>query len=607
MALATLSVDFEAKLAKLEQGFDRASRLSEKFAADQERRFAAVKGAATAIGSALAGAFSVTQIAQFARATVDGLDALNDLKDATGASVENISALEDVAARTGTSFESMASTLVKFNKELSDAKGGSEGANIFKNLGLSVEELRKQDPAEALRQTAVALSAFSDEGNKARYIQALFGKSVQEAAPFLKDLAEQGRLNATVTAQQAQAAEDFNKQLFELEKNAKDTGRAFVNELLPALNRFFKETKEAESGLERLAAFLRGTGFGSGLKLIGVDIFGKDQQDQVANLQRDLDATNKLLEAGNLSEERRLRLLERRRILEADIAQMRITLPEADYSNEGRTRPRPVLGALPDADKKAKKEKDPLRGPVIPVDILDERNRLEREFQALLDRTPTAKLEKQRDAQVMLAKAYEDGRFGIVGSQVALDKYIEAAQSALPDAVETALVELERMADESSEFFAEAARNIQDTMGDTLKRSLKGDFDDIKDAWKNMLFDLVAQAAAAKLNQALFGSDFGKTGQLGGALGNLFGTGGTYPTGGMYEGSYTVPSFGGQSASGGRMSAMSARQSVVIDNSGQTINVGADVSRAEVEKAIATANARTEERLRRSMRQGTYT
>ncbi len=180
----------------------------------------------------------------------NGIDALNDLKDATGSSVENLSALEDIGARTGTSFDVVGASLIKFNAALKDAKPNSNQEAAFRALGLSINELKAIDPAEALRKTAVALTGFADDANKARLVQELFGKSLRDVAPFLNDLATQGRLVATVTAEQAEAAEKFNKQLSNLQKNAGDAGRALVNEMLPPLNRALEVfTKLKETGL----------------------------------------------------------------------------------------------------------------------------------------------------------------------------------------------------------------------------------------------------------------------------------------------------------------------------------------------------------------------
>jgi hypothetical protein len=187
------------------------------------------------------------------KSIVDGLDALNDIKDATGASIENISALEDVAARTGTSIETVSSALTKFNRDLQQAKPGSEIAKTLKAIGLNAEELKRLDPAEALLETSKALAGFADDGNKARGIQNLFGKSVREVAPFLKDLAEQGKLNATVTTKQAEEAEKFNKQVFELQKNLKDLGRSVFAPAIEGVNAVGKAAAGGAVGFDQLS------------------------------------------------------------------------------------------------------------------------------------------------------------------------------------------------------------------------------------------------------------------------------------------------------------------------------------------------------------------
>ena len=250
MAIATLSIDIEAKLASLEQGMTNATRIVEKNAGQMALAMEGVKGAFIGIGAALAAGLSIGAIVGFTREVINGLDALNDLKDATGASIENISALEDVALRTGTSFESLATTLVKFNKVLNEAgsKEDSGASRVLKALGLDAAELKKIDPAEALLQTAVAFQNFAADGDKARAAQVLFGKSIQEVAPFLKDLAEKGKLNATVTTEQAQAAEDFNKRLFSMKKNTIDAARAFASEFLPQLDKLFPATEQGAKG-----------------------------------------------------------------------------------------------------------------------------------------------------------------------------------------------------------------------------------------------------------------------------------------------------------------------------------------------------------------------
>jgi len=242
MALATLSIDLVAKLAQFESDMGKAARASERTASQIAGAFGVIKSAA----GGLAAGIGVGGLIAFTRSTIDALDALNDVKDATGASIENISALEDVAGRTGTTLDVVTGSLIKLNQTLTAAKEGSPQAAALQAIGLSAEELRRLDPAEALRRTAVALAGFADDGNKARLVQELFGKSLREVAPFLGDLAKQTELVAKVTAEQAAEAEKFNLQLFAMQKNLQDVSRSLVGPILTGMNGLIEKFKEGK-------------------------------------------------------------------------------------------------------------------------------------------------------------------------------------------------------------------------------------------------------------------------------------------------------------------------------------------------------------------------
>jgi lambda family phage tail tape measure protein len=247
MALATLSIDLEARLAKLDGDLGRAVRLNEKAAADIQARWdglaSGIGMAAGAVGSAVISGALLQQL----RGIVDGIDALNDVSDATGSSVEKISALEDVALRTGASLETVESAMLKLNQALKGAKEGDDTDRALKQIGLSAKELRDIDPADAVKVVSDALANFADDGNKARLVQELFGKSAKELAPFLKDLADRTSLLGTVTKEQAKEAERFNLQLSELHANSVQAGRSMVSDLLPALNKIIEGMRTASS------------------------------------------------------------------------------------------------------------------------------------------------------------------------------------------------------------------------------------------------------------------------------------------------------------------------------------------------------------------------
>lgn len=239
MAAGEIVVSLLAKTGSFSTDIERSTKAAEK-------RMKEMQQTASQWGAAIGVAFTAaaTAGAYMAKSLIDGLDKLNDVADATGASVENISALENAALRTGNSFESVESALIKLNASLKGTDDDGKAARALEAIGLRADDLRKLDPAEALRQTAVALSTFADDGDKARLVQELFGKSVREVGPFLKDLAEKTELVGTVTGEQAKQAEALNHQLAEISKNSVDAKRALLGELLPALNATIRAMRE---------------------------------------------------------------------------------------------------------------------------------------------------------------------------------------------------------------------------------------------------------------------------------------------------------------------------------------------------------------------------
>lgn len=200
----------------------------------------------------------IRDIGRVPGAVINAVDALNDVKDATGASIENLSALEDIGARTGTSFDTITSGLVKFNMGLKDADPDNPVAQALKRIGLNAAELRKMDPAEALLEVSKSMQKYAADGDRARLMQDIFGKSTREVAAFMKDLAEKGKLVATVTTEQAEEAEAFNKELFAMQKNVADLSRGFMMDLVTGINAAAKALREGGL-IEGMRALFGGT------------------------------------------------------------------------------------------------------------------------------------------------------------------------------------------------------------------------------------------------------------------------------------------------------------------------------------------------------------
>lgn len=222
-----------------------------------------VEGVAASLGlslGALGAGITLGAVISSLKTAADAMDRLNDAADATGASVESLSKLENVARRNGASIELVEGAVLRMNKALTATdEEGSAAAGVLKALGLSAAELKRLDPAEALQQVARAFQTFENDGNKARAAQILFGRSIAEVAPFLKDLAEAGTLNATVTTRQAEEAERFNKSLFALQTNVGNVARSIAADMIPALNTLFDSLSRNTQATGSLLAGLRET------------------------------------------------------------------------------------------------------------------------------------------------------------------------------------------------------------------------------------------------------------------------------------------------------------------------------------------------------------
>lgn len=506
----------------------------------------------------------VAGIVSMFRSIVGGLDHLNDLKDATGASVKNLSALEDIAARTGTSMDTAGDALLKLNKALNTASDpNSDAAAAFKAIGLSVDDLKKKDPVEALQEVGIALAKFADDGNKGRVVMTLLGKATGEVAPLLKDLAEAGKLTAKDWTEQAEQAERFNKELFALQKNATDAARTIAGPLLVALNaaaeRFRENSKNANGFWE--------------IFLATRNIFRNPAQD-LADLRAQIASLDKTLADPLTPEVYRVALLDKRVKLTAELAALLPKLDSKAGAGRGFVNPdvvKPSLRAnvqggapkkdeITDAQKALAGYVDELQRQLDKERELTEVERAREVLSSLGTLGQVAQvrelvlgmadmaqksresseawkeLNKQSAEQLAQIKAIDDaldgfsGRTGIALKQAQTarlefrlamgETFSQEELEAIVNGIAGITPVIKEATDDWTEFATQAARNIQDALGQTIADTLSGDFQNIGQMWKNLLIRMASEAAAAQIGAALFGG-YGKGGNS--DIGGLFG------------------------------------------------------------------------------------
>lgn len=541
------------------------------------QRMAGLAGEAEGLSSRFVALGATVGSALLAKGFFDGLvagvDRLNDLKDATGASIGNISALEDIAARAGTQFEVVSTSLTKLNQALLTAKPGDDVTAALEAIGLQAEELRRIDPAEALLQVAKGLDQFADDGSKARVQLQLFGRSSREVSTLLKDVAEAGALNSKSTEEQTAAAEKYVKVQGANQKALQDLGRSVVAAVLPAINALSEaiHTADEETGKFSLSAevakrvteslVVGGANVVFVFKGVGREIGAVAAQ--IAALGRgDFEGFRAISEAVKADGERARAELEKfeRRV-------MQLGRP----ANEGGGRllsngPRPSLGdvkgkpsnlavQISEFDKYAQQlartlvtEKELGQEQQTRLDIaagklgklnlaqadyltglakaIDERARADRAeeeakrkaerdkgaIQSLVDSSTGARFDALITLTDRVTEAFNRGELSVIDFQRAAESLGKGFEALEP--------KIEKLSETVNTFAEQAARNIQDALGESVLQGLEGNFKSIERLWGDTIKRLLAQAAAAQLNTALFGDTFGqKGGQLGGLVG----------------------------------------------------------------------------------------
>ncbi|MES2842464.1 MAG: hypothetical protein V4794_19470 [Pseudomonadota bacterium] len=559
MAAGSIVIDLLARTG----GFSTDIARSEK----QLRQF---KKEAVDAGKAIGGAFLAftaagTALAAFAKQTIDGIDALNDVADATGASIENISALEDVALRTGASLQTVASLLTKFNLVLKDGDPTKGPGAVLKSLNLDINELKKLDPAEALRRTAVALAGFADDGNKARAVQELFGRSVAEVAPLLKDLADQTKLVGTVTKEQSDQAEIFNKNLFALEANVRSLGRSLVSDLVPALNELIQRFKD-------------GAAEGKGFFEVAFDNYKKD--------------VRKFYEGIGLLSAEKIPFPQfatspaggGRGFVNPALVKPSLNIPESpdkpDRSRGSRgPKPQDLFGdylktlqrqleatqeltsletVLRDVQlgrlgSVSTKQLDALKNIAGEIDASKQFAAIEKEF-AAAEKDSLARKKELADAGRAVYEATRTPLEQLNIEQTKLNELLRLGAinadtfARATFALDETLGRVKEVGKELDTFAKTAAKNIQGAIGDGLVDILDGNFKDIGKSFTSLINRMVAEAAAAQIARSLFGglveggSGSGILGGILSGIGNAFGFGASKASGGdvMANRSYLV-------------------------------------------------------------------
>jgi hypothetical protein len=233
MAIATLTVDINAKLAGIQGDLGKVSRLAEQNAKRIESAFSgvgsAIKGAFAGLGASIVTGFLSDVVQQ----VVDAQDALVDLSKSTALSIETLSGLGFAAKTTGGDLDSIAASINKLQVNI------GKDPEKYKQLGINAK-----DGYEAFKQLADIFVAIEEPEKRAAVAAEALGKSWAGAAPALSEgakgfeaLVSKGKEVSGVTAESAAKAAELNAKLDLLKARAGGAATELVNSLVPSLDR----------------------------------------------------------------------------------------------------------------------------------------------------------------------------------------------------------------------------------------------------------------------------------------------------------------------------------------------------------------------------------
>jgi lambda family phage tail tape measure protein len=236
-SLGQLVVSLTAETAQFKEALSKA-------AYETDRAMKKIESSTSFVSTAfktLLTAGVVAQVTSGVNSIIESMARLEDISKTTGSTVENLSGLASQARIVGVDMNTLESVLIKFNKALFSVENEANTTEkALKAIGLSSKELRQMDTVDATYAVARALQEYADDANKAAIITAIFGKSAKEISPFLDDLAKNGKMNAVVTAQQAEAAGKLQDEVRKLGLEFDKFTTGILSRAIPALLEFFK-------------------------------------------------------------------------------------------------------------------------------------------------------------------------------------------------------------------------------------------------------------------------------------------------------------------------------------------------------------------------------
>lgn len=296
MALFNILVDIAARTASLDSGIQRATQQIEGFGNTVKK-----------VTELVSGGLGAGALVDFAEHIISAGAELERAAVRVGTSGQAFSELNYAAKQTGVGTDSLANAMTRMNRALSEAgTGGKQQIEVLTALGLTFEQLKKLSPDQQFEILADRIQKLVSPADKARAEIALFGRAGGDLAPLLEQGAagiekmrsEAEGLGASLSDVTLKNLEEAHQSIGRLESSFTALATTLIGKVAPALSGFFDsitgratgdKTLELKGQIEALNAAANQGGAAGFL-------FGDRYRRQASDLQMQLDALNQVQE-----------------------------------------------------------------------------------------------------------------------------------------------------------------------------------------------------------------------------------------------------------------------------------------------------------------------
>lgn len=185
--VGNVEIDIVAKIARLEEGLNKANRKVGDFAGKATSHFAFVERGIKSMIGALAGIASVRALAQITTEAASAAEQIQNLSNRVGVSTQFINKLSFGAQNAGASFDDVSSALEKMDKAtVQAAQGNDKMERAFDALGINVKKFIELDSEERFSVIAEAMKRAGSSASTTQASFAILGDSASKLDPILR-------------------------------------------------------------------------------------------------------------------------------------------------------------------------------------------------------------------------------------------------------------------------------------------------------------------------------------------------------------------------------------------------------------------------------------